>query len=802
MYVSSGGTVTGETTLAGGAYLYFNNTGVLDFDLAGRSSDASALLNDLSLVRGTPTLTVTVSESQKSGRYRLAGGVAASFDKTITVNTPAGNTLGTVSVAGGLAVGDLALVLTVADGTLVLEIENSYKPRVIPVTADITTPTNGNVVVTAAFGAAVTKKEYSLDNRTWLTYTTGVVMTANGKVYFRGADAAGNISEEAVCTVSNIDRVAPDKPTATADITIPTNGNVVVTAAYSADTVGREYSLDNATWKAYTSGVVMSSNGTVCFRGIDEAGNVSEVASYAVANIDRIPPAKPTATADLTAVTNRDVVVTAAYSADTVGREYSLDNAAWREYTSGVVMSSNGTVWFRGIDEAGNVSEVASFAVTNIDKTAPVITLTGDNSTPAHQTELAATVDDGSVLYYRVDGGAWLAYASPITVGANAVYEFAATDAAGNTGSAAMEFLNILTEFPEKLSATADRQKWSTTGAERYIIEYSTDNFEHVIGMETSGNGIDTLGLPAGTYSWRVRSAENDRWVQGENIVSADADPVPRVVGSDENGDTDVFFAVPTGIWGGKYAAQHLGSVGDWGGTNELVSLAGKGRIGSFFFGSSDANVLLLTDDADGDALFVDDIFTELPDEVAENRSRLARIDEIRAGAGADIVDLTSRRFAYAGDGLTVRGGSGDDVIWANKGDNTLFGDSGDDRLVGASGNDVLVGGIGNDSMHGGGGDDLFAFCENWGADTVEQLAGGGVTLWFASGNSSKWNAALLTYADGENSVTVKGVAADKVTLKFGDDGTDLYAALADAGAFAGATSEKIFEDRNKGILA
>ena len=114
----------------------------------------------------------------------------------------------------------------------------------------------------------------------------------------------------------------------------------------------------------------------------------------------------------------------------------------------------------------------------------------------------------------------------------------------------------------------------------------------------------------------------------------------------------------------------------------------------------------------------------------------------------------------------------------------------------------MLVGGVGNDSMHGGGGNDIFAFCDNWGVDTVEQLADGSVTLWFASGDEANWNAASLTYADGTGSVKVSGVTADKVTLKFGDDGSEQFASLAAQGAFADVTSEKVFEEKGKGILA
>jgi Ca2+-binding RTX toxin-like protein len=209
-----------------------------------------------------------------------------------------------------------------------------------------------------------------------------------------------------------------------------------------------------------------------------------------------------------------------------------------------------------------------------------------------------------------------------------------------------------------------------------------------------------------------------------------------------------------------------------------------------------------MTDDSIGDALFVDDIYSASPDELGLSQSRIAQIDEIRAGAGDDIVDMTSQRFEYIGDGLTVRGGDGNDTIWANKGDNFLFGDAGNDRIIGASGNDVIAGGIGNDRMHGGGGNDVFTFCDNWGEDNVEQLATGLVTLWFASGSLDNWDEATLTYTDGENSVKVSGVAADKVTLKFGDDGSAQFASLNSAGAFFDVTSERIFEESGKGMLA
>ena len=205
-----------------------------------------------------------------------------------------------------------------------------------------------------------------------------------------------------------------------------------------------------------------------------------------------------------------------------------------------------------------------------------------------------------------------------------------------------------------------------------------------------------------------------------------------------------------------------------------------------------------------------------------EQQSRVAQIDEIRAGVGNDIIDLTSQRFDYVGGGLTIRGGLGDDVIWANKGDNWLFRDEGEDRIVGASGNDVIVGGGGNDIVYGGGGDDNFVFGGEWDHDIVEQLDDGSSLLWFNGverenmllGSDIDGNAVLYCIS---GAVTLQGIQyadvseafaagndelMDGITLHFGDDDSAQYSELRAAGAFNEFTSEKVFEDKNKGLLA
>ena len=101
----------------------------------------------------------------------------------------------------------------------------------------------------------------------------------------------------------------------------------------------------------------------VGFRGTDEAGNESEVENFLVNNIDKEPPTKPVAAADVTEPTNQPVTVTATFSEDSVKKEYTLDGGeTWQDYEAGgVIIIINGTtVGFRGTDAAGNVRRATS----------------------------------------------------------------------------------------------------------------------------------------------------------------------------------------------------------------------------------------------------------------------------------------------------------------------------------------------------------------------------------------------------------------------------------------------------------
>ena len=728
------GTVGGTLSVAGEIATSkgdWSNVDVLNFKLDERPAGSDALLvSDISVFSDTAAYTITVSDTQDWGTYYLAGG-AADFSESVTLKNSAGDTLGIFTG------GEYGSILADNGVTYTLECSNfgdlSLTLTSIPVvTMTPEGPTNENVLVTAVFSDDAALRLYRFiddEEDTWREYEGTITVTENTTLYFQAVDSSGGCSEITSCTVDNIDREIPDRPSVEASETAPTNQNVILTVSYSPDSVLRQYSLNGTDWLDDDDGIhTVTENSVWYFRSADDAGNYSEIAQYEVGNIDKTPPEF------------------AVLRQNCGGNEAVLSWIARDAGSSGLKNTFQ-------IELDGVLYETGG----------PTYTVTG-------------LAEDSAIHIWRV----------------------LAEDEAGN------RTWSTLVGFHTANDCAVTRIDASEAGsqADRILLEIAGagSGFANALRLLVSSDAaVDSLNIPGG-IDWRFTDLSGNP-LAGSGSAEQTDEAVPRLILAENPSGPAIFFVRPDGVWGYEHCARNAR-------TGELAVLHGKNRFSDLFDGNGSRNILYLTDDSNGDALFLDDVFSDMPDGMDGcTQARLSSICEIRAGAGNDIIDLTNANVALGGeDGITIRGGDGSDVIWAVSGNSRLYGDSGNDRLTGSGGNDLIAGGSGDDVMHGGGGDDVFTFCNDWGRDTVEQTADGTVTLWFLS-DSGTWDEQTLTYTAGASSVSVTGVTADRITLKFGGDGIavnglDFDDLLAD-GAFDGHSTRRIWEEEDdRGVIA
>ncbi len=86
MYISNGGKHRLTLTMEGGAVVSAFEGGIVDFTVSERTTADGYLINNLALIQGTPTYTITVNADQAAGTYKLAQG-ASNFTQTVAIGT-------------------------------------------------------------------------------------------------------------------------------------------------------------------------------------------------------------------------------------------------------------------------------------------------------------------------------------------------------------------------------------------------------------------------------------------------------------------------------------------------------------------------------------------------------------------------------------------------------------------------------------------------------------------------------------------------------------------------------------------
>ena len=206
-FIESGGTHRGTLQIESGAVVSAYEGSIIDFTVADRTKEDGYLINNLSLIQGAPTYTITVSENLAYGTYKLAQG-ASNFTGTISIGTE-NTTYGSITVNGAdFVYNGVTYSLDQVNGNLTLFIGDTTPPEKPTAVADITEITGKNVTITATFSKDSAVKQYKINDGEWQDYTGAVTVSQNAIVYFRAADEAGNISDVTEYVVDNINKSA------------------------------------------------------------------------------------------------------------------------------------------------------------------------------------------------------------------------------------------------------------------------------------------------------------------------------------------------------------------------------------------------------------------------------------------------------------------------------------------------------------------------------------------------------------------------------------------------------------------
>jgi formylglycine-generating enzyme required for sulfatase activity len=164
-----------------------------------------------------------------------------------------------------------------------------------------------------------------------------------------------------------------------------TNGNVVITIAYSQDSTVKEYSLDGTVWQTYSAPITITTNNTTVYaRCRDTYGSLIGASTLTVANIDKLSPTVTFGTNGGSGLETASTTVTindtgtSNVNASTLQYAWDTQNVAepsgtWGSFTNGGTIEKeyiSGTyyLWIKASDNAGNtvVSKSNAFSMTDV----------------------------------------------------------------------------------------------------------------------------------------------------------------------------------------------------------------------------------------------------------------------------------------------------------------------------------------------------------------------------------------------------------------------------------------------------
>ena len=264
------------------------------------------------------------------------------------------------------------------------------------------------------------------------------------------------------------------------------------------------------------------------------------------------------------------------------------------------------------------------------------------------------------------------------------------------------------------------------TSQRNYIHNFDSSNSEHVFVTGGSLNGEvkeNSHNFDFSTLDFFIpdmRVLDTNQYIASDEVDNHIILSNPNAFVELRNGDDivrkvsghsyvqlhggDDFIKLDSSVtWASGYAAKNVSNDTSVG-TNEKKSLDGFNRFSDVVDGGSDTDTLNFT--SGNDAIFIDDAYSALHNSLnltsttqgIDSTARIINLEVINAGAGNDIVDLTSADFVL-NEAVVINGEAGDDSLWGSNGNDTINGGDGNDTLFGGSGTDTLTGGADSDSF-------------------------------------------------------------------------------------------------------
>lgn len=436
---------------------------------------------------------ISISSSDKSGiskvEYKEPGSsslVTCTSNGTLNVTKNGVYTFRAVDTVGNISVEKTVTVdkVDTTAPTLNLSLGTTDFSKSVPINIGVSDSESG-----------VKLTQYKLPNsNSWVqcTGSSSITATMNGVYTFMAVDNVGNAVEKTI-TVSNVDTTAPIVSA------VPNNVwgntvNITVSSSDSGSGIAKvEYQKPGeSTWSTCTSNgnLVADKNGTYSFRAIDNAGNISSVATASVTHIDTIIPT-------ISAVAGSDwcktvpVTITADDQQSGLAKiEYLPPNGSWTSLgtTKSFDATVNGTYKLRATDNAGNVSGEISLVVDKVDDVKPTISIVKDKDGFTQSLNLNISVSDNSQnlssIRFKKDSGQWENINANTTkvITQNGTYTVEATDAAGNVATESITINNVDTDAP--IVNIDESTPWGEVVELSFTVQDVDSNIKHTFDSQ------------------------------------------------------------------------------------------------------------------------------------------------------------------------------------------------------------------------------------------------------------------------------------------------------------------------------